>query len=265
MAQYAVLEGCAKTVSVGATPLALTDCLCFGNPEKPEEMWQFSQSCLAIREVCDNMRFNETKNLPIVAGNVSFYNQSGDRSIPASPMIGCFGKIKKKKVLKNGFQSLSSNLFLLGETPTFLGGSIVSDVLGVNNTKIEALDLKKYNNMLGCVLEASEKALLQSCSYVGLGGLATTVTKMSFLNNIGCVVEGLDKDCLFSENLSFVVEVSEKNSEAFEKILNNKNCSYKQIGKTIDSNKVAIENFIELDIIKAKKVWKSSLKERLQK
>ena len=161
VAQYAVLEGCAKTVSVGATPLALTDCLCFGNPEKPEEMWQFSQSCLAIREVCDNMRFNETKNLPIVAGNVSFYNQSGDRSIPASPMIGCFGKIKKKKVLKNGFQSLSSNLFLLGETPTFLGGSIVSDVLGVNNTKIEALDLKKYNNMLGCVLEASEKALLQ--------------------------------------------------------------------------------------------------------
>ena len=95
VAQYAVLEGCAKTVSVGATPIALTDCLCFGNPEKPEEMWQFSQSCLAIRDVCDNMHFNGTTNLPIVAGNVSFYNQSGDRSIPASPMIGCFGKIKK--------------------------------------------------------------------------------------------------------------------------------------------------------------------------
>ena len=265
VAQYAVLEGCAKTVSVGATPIAITDCLCFGNPEKPEEMWQFSQSCLAIRDVCDNMHFNGTTNLPIVAGNVSFYNQSGDRSIPASPMIGCFGKIKKKRILKNGFQSLSSNLFLLGETSTFLGGSIVSDILGINNTKVEGVDLKQYNNMLGCVLEANEDMLLQSCSYVGLGGLATTATKMSFLNDIGCVIEGLDKNCLFSENLSFLVEVSEKNSAAFEKILNNKNCSYKQVGKTVDSNRIIIKNFLELDLIKAKRVWGNSLRERLQK
>ena len=88
---------------------------------------------------------------------------------------------------------------------------------------------------------------------------------MSFLNDIGCVIEGLDKNCLFSENLSFLVEVSEKNSAAFEKILNNKNCSYKQVGKTVDSNKIIIKNFIELDLIKAKRVWENSLRERLQK
>ena len=265
VAQYGILEGCAKTVSVGATPIALTDCLCFGNPEKPEEMWQFSQSCLAIRDVCDNMQFSGTKNLPIVAGNVSFYNQSGDHSIPASPMIGCFGKITKKTILKNGFKSPSSNLFLLGDSPQFFGGSVVSQILGINNTKIEEFDLKKYNNMLNCALEANNNMLLQSCSYVGLGGLAAAIAKMSFVNNIGCVIEGMDKDTLFTENLSLIVEVSEKNSPDFKRILDGKNCSYKQIGSTVDSNEIIFKNFIKLNISKAKEVWQNSLRERLQK
>ena len=265
VAQHAVLEACAKTVSVGASPLALTDCLCFGNPEKPEQMWQFSQSCIAIREACDLLHFNGTNNLPIVAGNVSFYNQSGDQSIPASPMIGCFGKVSKEKILTNGFIASGSNLYLLGENPLFIGGSVAANILKIKNTKIEKFDIQKYSNMLNCVLEANAASLLGSCSYVGLGGLATALFKMSFINDIGCDIEDQkDKNLLFSENLSFVVEVPEKNSSSFEALLNEKRCRYKQIGKTNDSNKIVVKNFIDLDIAQAKKTWDSALRKKLQ-
>ena len=265
VAQHAVLEACAKTVSVGSSPLALTDCLCFGNPEKPEQMWQFSQSCIAIREACDLLHFNGTDNLPIVAGNVSFYNQSGDQSIPASPMIGCFGKVSKEKILTNGFVGSDSNLYLLGENPLFIGGSVAANVLNIKNTKIEKFDVQKYSNMLNSVLEANAASLLNSCSYVGLGGLATALFKMSFINDIGCdIKDQKDKNLLFSENLSFVVEVSEKNSSSFEAVLNEKGCKYKQIGKTNDSNKIVVKNFIDLDIAQAKKTWDSALRKKLQ-
>ena len=265
VAQHAVLEACAKTVSVGSSPLALTDCLCFGNPEKPEQMWQFSQSCIAIREACDLLHFNGTDNLPIVAGNVSFYNQSGDQSIPASPMIGCFGKVSKEKILTNGFVGSDSNLYLLGENPLFIGGSVAANVLNTKNTKIEKFDVQKYSNMLNSVLEANAASLLNSCSYVGLGGLATALFKMSFINDIGCdIKDQKDKNLLFSENLSFVVEVSEKNSSSFEALLNEKGCKYKQIGKTNDSNKIVVKNFIDLDIAQAKKTWDSALRKKLQ-
>ena len=265
VAQYAVLEACAKTVSVGSSPLALTDCLCFGNPEKPEQMWQFSQSCIAIREACDLLHFNGTDNLPIVAGNVSFYNQSGDQSIPASPMIGCFGKVSKEKILTNGFVGSNSNIYLLGESPLFIGGSVAANVLNTKNTKIEKFDVQKYSNMLNSVLEANAASLLNSCSYVGLGGLATALFKMSFINDIGCdIKDQKDKNLLFSENLSFVVEVSEKNSSSFEAVLNEKGCRYKQIGKTNDSNKIVVKNFIDLDIAQAKKTWDSALRKKLQ-
>ena len=265
VAQHAVIEACAKTVSVGASPLALTDCLCFGNPEKPEQMWQFSQSCIAIREACSLLHFNETDNLPIVAGNVSFYNQSGDQSIPASPMIGCFGRVSKEQVLMNGFKSGDANIYLVGETPAFIGGSIVVDVLNIKNTKVKKIDVQKYSNMLNCVLKANSEGLVSSSSYVGLGGLATCLFKMSFVNNVGCSIDKhIDKNLLFSENFAFIVEVSKENSSAFEEVLNKSKCAYKQIGKTNKSNKIVVKNFIDLDVAQTKKTWENALREKLQ-
>ena len=265
VAQYAIIEACAKTVSVGASPLAITDCLCFGNPEKPEQMWQFSQSCIAIRETCSLLHFNETNNLPIVAGNVSFYNQSGDQSIPASPMIGCFGRVVKDRVLMNGFKSSDANLYLLGETPAFAGGSIATNVLKINNTELKKIDVQKYGETLNCVLKANALSLINSCNYAGLGGLATTLFKMSFTNDIGCIIEeDIDKDLLFSENFSLVVEVSDENSPTFEEMLNKNKCTFKQIGKTNNSNKIVVKNFIDLDVAQSKKTWENALRKKLQ-
>ena len=180
-------------------------------------------------------------------------------------MIGCFGKASKEQVLMNGFRSSGANIYLVGEAPIFIGGSIVVDVLNIKNTKVKKIDVQKYSNMLNCVLKANSEGLLSSCGYVGLGGLATSLFKMSFVNNVGCSIEkDIDKNLLFSENFAFIVEVSKENSSAFEDALNKNSCAYKQIGKTNKSSKIVIKNFIDLDVNQTKKTWENALREKLQ-
>ena len=88
---------------------------------------------------------------------------------------------------------------------------------------------------------------------------------MSFTNDIGCIIEeDIDKDLLFSENFSLVVEVSDENSPTFEEMLNKNECTFKQIGKTNNSNKIVVKNFIDLDIAQSKKTWENALRKKLQ-
>ncbi len=264
VAQYALLEACARTVSVGAVPIAITDCLCFGNPEKPEQMWQFAQSCLSIQEACDQLRFSDLNNLPIVAGNVSFYNQSGNKAVPASPVIGCFGKTTKKSLLNNNFQHKNSVIYHVGSQHSMLGGSLVCKIVGVENTKIGKIDVSKYSDTLNTLLEANALSLLESCSYSGLGGLAATVSKMCFKNSIGCLVKPIKKELLFSENLSFIVEVKQQNSLRFQQVLEKNNVSFNKIGATNNANKIIFDGYIDIEVCSTKSIWKNSLRERLQ-
>jgi len=264
VAHYSVLEGCAKTVSVGATPIAITDCLCFGNPEKAEEMWQFSESCLAIREVCDEMHFDNLNNLPIVAGNVSFYNQSGEKSVPASPMVGCFGRVNKGNVLDNNFISDSSTIYLVGAQHSSIGGSLSCKVLNINNTTVEKVDAAIYNKMLQSILSANERGLLSSCSVVGLGGLMASISKMCFKNMVGVSVEKISDEQLISENLALIVEVDEKNIDSFENYMKENQSSFKKIGRTNKSGVIVFENGANINVEIAKNVWENSLREELQ-
>ena len=264
VAHYSVLEGCAKTVSVGATPIAITDCLCFGNPEKAEEMWQFSESCLAIREVCDEMHFDNLNNLPIVAGNVSFYNQSGEKSVPASPMVGCFGRVNKGNILDNNFISDSSTIYLVGAQHSSIGGSLSCKVLNINNTTVEKVDAAIYNKMLQSILSANERGLLSSCSVVGLGGLMASISKMCFKNMVGVSVEKISDEQLISENLALIVEVDEKNIDSFENHMKENQSSFKKLGRTNKSGVIVFENGANINVEIAKNVWENSLREELQ-
>ena len=264
VAHYSVLEGCAKTVSVGATPIAITDCLCFGNPEKAEEMWQFSESCLAIREVCDEMHFDNLNNLPIVAGNVSFYNQSGEKSVPASPMVGCFGRVNKGNVLDNNFISDSSTIYLVGAQHSSIGGSLSCKVLNINNTTVEKVDAAIYNKMLQSILSANERGLLSSCSVVGLGGLMASISKMCFKNMVGVSVKKISDEQLISENLALIVEVDEKNIDSFENHMKENQSSFKKLGCTNKSGVIVFENGANINVEIAKNVWENSLREELQ-
>ena len=266
-AQHALLEATAKVVASGAVPVALTDCLCFGNPEKPEQMWQFAESCRAIRDCCDDLHFEKNTNLPIVAGNVSFYNQSGDNAIPSSPMIGCFGKnIDVNKSIQNSFQSNDSVVFLLGGEKNSMGGSVVTSLLATNNNSVHRFSNKQFSQMLNGLIGLGSQELILSSRVVTRGGLAVSLCKMSFQNNIGINAHlGSDKfaERLFNENLSILIEVHDADAKNVEKILEKKDIPFDIIGTTCSEKTIAINDRVSLSINEAKNVWENSLREKL--
>ena len=266
-AQRAVLEATAKTVASGSIPVALTDCLCFGNPEKPEQMWQFAESCKAIKETCSKLHFENNTNLPIVAGNVSFYNQSGKNAIPPSPMIRCFGKIKDVNLsIKNGLQSGESTLLLLGGFGNKIGGSIVVDLFGVENNDVCLFSVTEYNKMLNTLLELINNKAILSSRVVTEGGLVIALAKMSFMNEVG-ILSTIDTESfsekLFNESLSIVVQINNKDIEAAQKTLETNNIPFDIIGITTSEKTIKINDKVSLLIKDAKNIWENSLRKKL--
>ena len=266
-AQHAVLEATAKVVSSGGVPVALTDCLCFGNPEKPEQMWQFAESCRAIKETCANLHFEKNTNLPIVAGNVSFYNQSRKGAIPSSPMIGCFGKNNDvKKSIRNSLQKIGSDLFLLGGFGKELGGSVIVELLKTNNNVVQNFSVKKYSAMLNALIELIDKKLVLSSRVVARGGLGTTLCLMSFKNRVGVVSKVPEEEFankLFSENLGIVIEANKKAKAVIQKTLETNNIPYDIIGQTVKEKTITVNKKISLKIKEIKNDWEGSLREKL--
>src|SRR5512134_2290891 len=126
-AMHAVAEAARNVAVTGATPLAITNCLNFGNPERPVVMWQFSESIRGIRDAC--LAF-ET---PVTGGNVSFYNESAGSAIWPTPVIGMLGLLRDHRLrVPTGFPRPGLAIYLLGETLAELGGSEFAEtVLGV--------------------------------------------------------------------------------------------------------------------------------------
>ena len=115
-----------NVAAVGATPHALTDCLCFGNPEKPNQMWEFVEAVNGVANASKKITLKNNKDhaTPIIAGNVSFYNESKNGSIPPSPIVSCLGRIKNvNKSIGMHFQKNDSLIYLIGERKDELGGS----------------------------------------------------------------------------------------------------------------------------------------------
>jgi phosphoribosylformylglycinamidine synthase len=266
-AQHAVLEATAKIVASGSTPVALTDCLCFGNPEKPEQMWQFAESCKAIKETCSKLHFENNTNLPIVAGNVSFYNQSGKNAIPSSPMIGCFGKIKDVNLsIKNGLQSEESMLLLLGGFGNKMGGSMVVDLFGVENNDVCLFSVTEYSKMLNTLMELINNKAVLSSRVVTRGGLIIALSKMSFMNEVGIlstISEESFSEKLFNESLSIVVQINNGAVGAAQKTLETNNIPFDIIGITTPEKTIKINDRVSLLIKDAKNIWENSLRKKL--
>ena len=247
--------------------MALTDCLCFGNPEKPEQMWQFAESCRGIKETCADLHFETNTNLPIVAGNVSFYNQSGDSAIPSSPMIGCFGKnLDVKKAVQNSIQKDGTTLFLLGGFGESMGGSIVAELLKINNNVVHKFSVQKYSRMLNVLIGLIDKQFVLSSRVVTRGGLGVALCLMSFKNEVG-IISNVPKERfsnkLFSENLGIIVEINKKDVGSVQKTLEKNNIPYDIIGETVKEKTITINKKINLNIKKVKNEWETSLRKKL--
>lgn len=228
-AAAAVMESGRNVAMSGAKPLAITDCLNYGNPEKPETMWQFAQGCEGIKAACQAL------DTPVVSGNVSLYNETEGVGVFPTPTIAMVGvNASQEKVLPSSLQHEGSALYLLGETGHHFGGSLYMKVLfGKVEGKLAPLDFEKERALWDFVIDANADGLLYSAKDVSVGGIAITLAKMAVTGDIGVQADVKLKDSreIFSESFSrAIVEV--KDRDAFEAYAQGKGVACEYIGET---------------------------------
>lgn len=266
----AVAESIRNVTSVGADPVALTDCLCFGNPEKPEQMGEFVNSVKGIIDTCAAIKLkdNPDATLPVIAGNVSLYNESIRGSIPPSPMISCLGVIPDiDRALTFDLKKDNSILILIGERRDECGGSVYYELFNELGSQIPQPDLNTLNQEIQVVSTAIQQNLVLAAHDISEGGVAVALAEMSFKNSIGIKVniEGdlSDEKLLFTESGGFVLEVDTHHKAALEALLESYKVPYMIIGHTMQQAELHINSVIKLSVQEAKNAWQNGLRERL--
>lgn len=266
----AVVESARNVSACGASPQALTDCLCFGNPEKPEQMWDFTESVRGIVDACLAIGLKEYPgaSLPIISGNVSLYNESKTGAIPASPMISCVGNMPDvKKAVTKSIQQIGSALLLVGERRDECGGSVFYDLQGVLGANVPKPDLDKIAAEIRAVAHVIQQGFVLSSHDISDGGVAVALAEMTFKNQYGvhATIPGeldLPKK-LFSETGGFILEVALDKLDDVKKVFSDFHVPLYHIGKTTKQNTIFINDVIQLPIHVAMTAWEHGLREKL--
>ncbi|MEA2684795.1 MAG: phosphoribosylformylglycinamidine synthase subunit PurL [Chloroflexota bacterium] len=203
-AAIAVAEAARNIVATGATPAAVTDCLNFGNPEKPEVFWELKESVEGMAQACRDLE------LPVVSGNVSLYNDTSGVSIYPSPVVGMVGVIEDiDKRLTAGFKDAGDIVLLIGDTAEDLGGTEFQKVvMGEVAGPVPRLDMAVERSAHDAVLEMVEGGLLKSCHDLADGGLAVAFAESCIFGGVGASIGALGSVhadpgvALFSESQS---------------------------------------------------------------
>ena len=265
----AVVESMRNVASVGATPHALSDCLCFGNPEKPHQMWEFVESVRGVADACHAITLKDNPNhaTPIIAGNVSFYNESKSGAIPPSPILSCLGRFKDvNKAVPGHFQKLDSVVLMIGERKNELGGSVYYSLYDEMGANVPKPNLEEVKNQIFALTDCIDGGLVLSCHDISDGGVASTLAEMTFGNDIGCDINIdsnlLNEKLLWSETGGFILEISLENIDGIKTIFSHVELDVYEIGKTI-GNLIQINNVVGLTVNKAKEAWTNGLREKL--
>jgi phosphoribosylformylglycinamidine synthase len=221
-------------VCAGAKPVAVTNCLNFGNPEKPGVMWQFSQAVDGITKAC------QAFETPVTGGNVSFYNETEGQSIYPTPVIGMVGIIRNRSPLTPHFKQEQDEVLLVGNPGDELGGSRYASLFGPLFGPCPKLDLDLEKRCHTALLEAFEADLLQSLHDVSDGGLMATVAECcfgSYPNIVGCVLNlqgaGRPDAILFGESQTrYILSCKRESLKRLNEILDKAGVPYQNLGKT---------------------------------
>ena len=242
-----VCESWRNLISVGSKPIAITNCLNFGNPEKEEIMGQFVETVDGISQACKYLDF------PVVSGNVSFYNETKNKAISPTPTIGGVGLIKNLDSMMNrNLKEIESHIFVIGKTLGHLFQSeFFREVLEFKDGPPPEINLfnEKNNGLL--IKRLITEKLVNSVHDISSGGILVTLCEMCIAGKIGAKIKvpqnnlGIHK-YLFGEDQSrYIIEVSKKNKNEVSKILEENNIYYDIIGKT-QNDRISLEN--EFDV-----------------
>ncbi|EJL39159.1 phosphoribosylformylglycinamidine synthase II [Brevibacillus sp. CF112] len=259
----AVAESARNVVCSGAEPLAITDCLNFGSPEKPEVFWQFEKACEGMSEACVAL------DAPVIGGNVSFYNERSGDAIYPTPTVGMVGLITDvDHITTQDFKNEGDAIILLGETFAELGGSEYQKLAtGSISGRPPQIDLNKEAAVQKLVLTAIRKGLVNSAHDLSEGGLGVALAESCFGKGIGAQVElssELRSDVLlFSESQSrILLSASPEQAEAILALAGEHGVSAEKIG-TIGGDRLVVNvngaEAINASIQEVKAAWKDAI------
>lgn len=239
-------------VAVNSKPHSYVDCLNFGNPEKPERMWEFVESVKALGWMAKNY------GLPCVSGNVSFYNETKFSAIPPTPTLFGVGIVEDVRKAKDSFFK-GGAVVLVGETKKEFGGSLYSKVMGFESYNVPRTSpesLRAYSNVM---LESFEKFDVKACHDVSEGGIAVAIAEMSFGLGIGFeAVRKLSFIELFSEsNTRWLVEIDEKDLEGYLDFLRGEGLKAEHLGFS-NGSKLDFGSF-SCELGDAEKAWRTGM------
>ena len=256
---HAVAESARNVACVGARPLAITNCLNFGNPERPEVMWAFHE---VIRGMADACRALGT---PVTGGNVSFYNESGESAIPPTPVVGMLGILDDRATRVGMAFAPDREIYLLGETFPELGGSEFADVvLGVASGRPPALNLDAEARLIALLLETAGDRVIAGAHDCSDGGLAVCLAESAIAGDCGFRVELPDDDlaphvALFAESASRVVATVEPSrARAFEDLAARHEVPFARLGET-GGPLITIQGVFELPVADAREVYEGAI------
>jgi len=245
----AVAESVRNIIAVGGKPIALTDCLNYGNPEKPPVFFDFKKGVEGISEAAEQLSFIQGEPIPIISGNVSLYNESKQgRAVIPSPVICCIGKTDDyKKTISMQLFEEGHVLYLVGTRYPEFGGTQLSRFVDVEQVAPQVRFEAEHRQNL-CVQSLISDSRLSACHDISTGGLWTTLVEM-VLGEGSRFRVGLDLDfdiqfdlatLLFSENGGYVISCKADNVEAVEAQLKHHELSYDKIGQTISESTVDV-------------------------
>ena len=227
-----VCESFRNLISVGAKPIAITNCLNFGSPENEENMGEFVECVQGIGEASEYLKF------PVVSGNVSFYNQTKDVGIKPTPSIGGIGLIKDyKKMITMEFKKVDNVVLVIGKTEGHVDQSLFArNILDEKNGPPPEINLFNEKNNGETLLKLIENSLIKSAHDVSLGGIITAISKMCIKGNKGI---NLNKpkflineiEYFFGEDQGrYIIEISKNDLKEVTKILNTNAVHFDEIG-----------------------------------
>jgi phosphoribosylformylglycinamidine synthase subunit PurL len=254
-----VCENWRNLISVGAKPIAITNCLNFGNPENPKIMGEFAECLLGIKEACEFLEY------PVVSGNVSLYNGTNKKNIFPTPVIGGVGLIKNyKKKINHSLKREDNIVIQIGKTFGHLHQSIFfAEVYSLLDGPPPEINLANEKNNGETVLKLLDKNLIFSVHDVSAGGLLIALAEMSMSSELGLQISKPKKlsnlmEHFFSEDQGrYLIEIGKDNVEKVQKILKDNNI-YNEIVASVQKKYFEIEGELKIDIndlCKANNKW----------
>ncbi|WP_010497635.1 phosphoribosylformylglycinamidine synthase subunit PurL [Paenibacillus elgii] len=261
--RIAVAEAARNNVCSGAEPLAITDNLNFGSPEKPEIFWQLEKSVDGMAEACRKL------NTPVIGGNVSLYNENAKGAIYPTPVVGMVGLVHDTDhITTQGFKREGDVILLLGETKAELGGSEFQSVVhGVTEGRPPQIDLDVEKTLLDAVLTAIQQGLVASAHDLSEGGLAVALAESCMSGRLGAkanFASELRPDiALFSESQSrILLSAAPDKAEALQKLLAERGVPVQALG-TVGGSSLQLQvngkPVIDASVTELEKVWKDAI------